>query len=457
MTTGGKLMRHTFPVSSATLWLSALMLLAVVTGVSAQDNRVDTIRPDAPTLAPYGSFSIGIKTLNLVNPSQLDILKAKAGVSIPTYDRPLTVELWYPAMEGTGLTGQSGYRDIYTRDGKTLTTLYGRAVRDAIPNTAKAPYPLVIISHGYPGNRYLLSHLAENLASKGYIVASIDHTDSTYNDQGAFGSTLINRPLDQLFVLNSMARLNSGEAVAGPAGTGLAGMIQADNTALVGYSMGGYGVVNTIGGGFTPAIVKSTMAPPNLALAKRQTGNPEYLASMDSRIKAAIAIAPWGYNMGFWDKEGLAGIKTPVFFMAGSVDASAGYAPGVRNIFELSENSDRYLLTFENASHNAAAPIPAPKETWPVPGSTVYNAGHYMDPVWDTVRMNNIAQHFSTAFLGKYLKADPDADSYLNLVESGKDALWSVDAKGVPKADHTYWKGFGNRSAVGLRLEHRKP
>ena len=47
--------------------------------------------------------------------------------------------------------------------------------------------------------------------------------------------------------------------------------------------------------------------------------------------------------------------------------------------------------------------------------------------------------------------------SYLNLFESGKEAVWSVDAKGQPKADHTYWKGFANRSAVGLKLEHRKP
>ena len=92
---------------------------------------------------------------------------------------------------------------------------------------------------------------------------------------------------------------------------------------------------------------------------------------MDPRIKAAIAIAPWGWNMGFWDRDGLAGISTPTFYMAGSADASAGYSPGVRNIFELATNSERYLLTFENASHNAAAPIPAPKETWPAPGSTV--------------------------------------------------------------------------------------
>jgi dienelactone hydrolase len=128
---------------------------------------------------------------------------------------------------------------------------------------------LVIISHGYPGNRFLLSHLGENLASKGYVVVSIDHTDSTYNDQGAFGSTLLNRPLDQLFVLNEMARLNSSDG-----GTGLKGLVNADLTALIGYSMGGYGVVNTLGGGFTAASVQYPWGTPGEALARRQPGLP---------------------------------------------------------------------------------------------------------------------------------------------------------------------------------------
>lgn len=432
--------------------LGAMLSLALAPALFAQDNRVDTIRPDAPELAPYGSYAIGVKTMTFVNPGQLDLAKAKAGEAIPSYDRPLVVELWYPAKAGTGLVGQSAYKDIYTRDGKTLVTLFGKAVRDASPDLAKAPYPLVIISHGYPGNRYLLSHLAENLASKGYFVASIDHTDSTYNDQAAFGSTLLNRSLDQLFILESLSRLNKADK-----GSGLAGMIQAETSALIGYSMGGYGVVNTLGGGFTAASTTSSLAPPNGVLSRRQAGKPEYLATMDPRIKTAIAIAPWGYTMGFWDKEGLSGIKTPILFMAGSADATAGYSPGVRSIYELAVNADRYLLTFENGSHNSAAPIPAPKETWPAPGSTVYNAGHYMDPVWDTVRMNNIAQHFATAWLGKYLKGEASMDAYLNLVPVGKEAVWSVDAKGAPKADHSYWKGFGNRSAVGLRFEHLKP
>ena len=418
----------------------------------AQDNRIDTIRSDAPELAQYGKFSVGVKTLKLTNPRQLDILKAKAGETIPVYDRPLTVEVWYPARPAAGQANAGQYR-VFTRDGKTEVTLNGKALRDAAPDAATGPYPLLIISHGYPGNRFLLSHLAENLSSKGYVVASIDHTDSTYSDQAAFGSTLLNRPLDQLYVLDEMAKLGAND----PAGT-LKGMVNADLTALIGYSMGGYGVVNTIGGGFTAASVAFPWGTPNGALAVRQAGNAAYAASMDKRIKAAVAFAPWGFTRGFWDAAGLAGIKTPVFYVAGSVDDVSGYSPGVRNIFEGSVNAPRFLLTYENANHNAGAPMPAPRETWqPVASLKFIPAEHYIDAVWDNVRMNNIAQHFTTAFLAKYLKNDSSMDSYLNLLENAKDGKFSAEANGTFKADHTYWKGFPDRTAAGLRLEQRKP
>ena len=73
-----------------------LTLAGLAGPAAAQDNRIDTIRPDAPALAKYGSLGIGVKTLTLVNPKQLDIVKSKAGEPMPTYDRPLTVEVWYP-------------------------------------------------------------------------------------------------------------------------------------------------------------------------------------------------------------------------------------------------------------------------------------------------------------------------------------------------------------------------
>lgn len=428
-------------------------LLALSGAAQAQDNRIDTIRSDAPELAPYGKQNVGVKTLKLVNPGQQDIVKFKAGQPMPIYDRPLTLEVWYPAKLAAGQAPGGQYK-VLPRDGKTEVTLNGRAVRDAQPDTSAGPYPLLIISHGYPGNRFLMSHLGENLASKGYVVASIDHTDSTYDNQTAFGSTLLNRPLDQLFVLNEMARLGASD----PAGT-LKGMVNADNTGLIGYSMGGYGVVNTIGGGFTAASVGFSWGTPNGALAVRQAGNPAHAASMDPRVKAAVAFAPWGWNAGFWDAAGLAGIKTPVFFVAGSVDSTSGYAPGVRNIYEASVNAPRYLLTYQNANHNAGAPMPAPKEMQTLKcGDGSWGCGeHYTDAVWDNVRMNNIAQHFVTAFLAKHLKSDAGMDSYLNLVENSQDGKWSAEANGTFKSDHTYWKGFRNSTAAGLKLEQRKP
>lgn len=82
---------------------------------------------------------------------------------------------------------------------------------------------------------------------------------------------------------------------------------------------------------------------------------------------------------------------------------------------------------------------------------------HYADPVWDSVRMNNVAAHFVTAFLGKELKGEAYMNAYLSLVEKSKDAVWAADKDGTLKPEHTYWKGFQNRTAAGLILEHAAP
>jgi predicted dienelactone hydrolase len=274
-----------------------------------------------------------------------------------------------------------------------------------------------------------MSHLGENLASKGFVTVSIDHKDSTYDDQKAFGSTLYNRAFDQLFVLNEMDRL-------GQAGSGsfLAGRLDASRTGIVGYSMGGYGVVNVIGGGYSKASETINGAPPNKLLADRGAANPDYRKTIDPRIKAAIAIAPWGMVGGFWDAEGLKGITTPVLFVAGSADDVAGYEKGTKAIYQ-GAVADRYLLTFINANHNAAAPIPAPAETYVAAEQGKPAAfAHYADAVWDTVRMNNILDHFATAYFDLYLKSDQDKKAYFE-----------------------GWKGFKRGTTAGLTLEHAAP
>jgi predicted dienelactone hydrolase len=285
--------------------------------------------------------------------------------------------------------------------------LHGRAARDAVAGAGE--FPLVILSHGFPGNRMLMSHLGENLASKGYLVASIDHPESTYGDPvylsgQAFASTLVNRPLDTRFVMDVM---------------------KASRVAIIGYSMGGYGALVAGGAGVSEA-----------CLTMERGGGPwmEALRAVvaDPRLKAIVPIGPWGRQHGVWDAAGMAGLAVPALILAGSLDEVSGYETGMRKIFEEAVGVERHLLTFDGAGHNAAAPYPAPVESWAaVEWLPFVPFEHYADKVWDTVRMNNIAAHVITAFLDLHLKGDAAKARYLSAA----------------------FDGFAEGSARGLRWE----
>lgn len=431
-----------------------VLLLVIMSGLSMPSlskNRIDTQRPDAPKLAAYGQYAIGVKTLHIIHPQQIDIVKmdpAKPKPSQPPiYDRPLTLEVWYPA---TANSQGKNTLDAYLRDGKTIVALHGKAVRDAKPVSTSQKYPLVLVSHGYPGNRFLMSHLAENIASKGYVVVSIDHTDSTYRNQAAIGSTLVNRPLDQLFTLDQIELMSMDNS------SFLYGLVNTQKTALIGYSLGAYGAVISAGGGVTQQGVDLTWGAPHKTLAIHQNHN-ENFKFPDPRLKAVIAFAPWGMNHGLWNQTTLKGVKVPVLFIAGSVDDVSGYDKGVRAIWQGITNADRSLLTFDNANHSAGAPMPAPEESYVFDETLGFNVSeHYTDAVWDSVRMNNVSQHFVTAWVERYLKDNADMDQYLNLKTNSNDGVWSKNEKDQPNADHSHWAGFKNRTAKGLRFEKLK-
>jgi predicted dienelactone hydrolase len=417
--------------------------LASASCVMPNVNRIDLIRPDAPELAAHGRYAVGVRTLQMTDAGRPDVLSARPRQPIPDYDRTLTVEVWYPAELAATQQPGTVYQTT-TRNTSLTATLHGRAVRDANALRGEGAFPLVILSHGYPGNRYLMSHLGENLASKGYVVASIDHTDSTYEDQKIITSTLYNRALDQRFVLAEMARINGDNNHA------LQGIVDADNTGLIGYSMGGYGAVNNLGAGYSETGVSFLGSPPNRLLEQLAAANPDFRQQLDPRIKAGVPIAPWGMNNGFWDAEGLAGMTVPALFVAGDADITSGYENGIKAIFDQTINSERYMLVFKNAGHSAAAPIPLPVEFYCREDQS--GAGHYTDGVWDTLLTNNILQHFVTAFLDLHLKGDGSKRRYLDVVEDGADAVYSIDHEGLPTARHTYWPGFQQGSTVGLKM-----
>jgi predicted dienelactone hydrolase len=396
--------------------------------------------PDAPVLAARGEYKVGVRTVDLVNKGQVNILKSKAGVDT-LYDRHLKLEIWYPAIVPSEKKELVTYDEVLGISGDSKRPLIpfqfnGRALRDAAPISLTGGFPLVIVSHGYVGSRLLLTYLTENLASKGYVVAAIDHTESTFRDAAGFESTLLNRSKDVLFVLNQIAGLS---AIGNK--SFLSGLADANNTALIGYSMGGYGVLNVVGAGYSTQMANffTAMSRGSKAIDVRTAKNTTYAASYDSRIKAVIAFAPWGMQRGVWDAEGLQGVKVPVFFVAGSLDDISGYEKGIKAIYQGVVNAERYLLTYANARHNIA-PNPPPPESLK-PGLHFDEYYRYAEPAWNERRINNINQHFVTAFLGIHLKKK-DFGKYLTVQENSNEKEWT---------------GFKPRSSTGLELLHALP
>ena len=393
--------------------------------------------PDAPELAPRGAYKIGVRTLDYVNKNQIDVLKSKGGID-PLYDRTLKVEVWYPANIATDVKDLVTYDQVMgsSNDPKRPLipfTFMGRALRNASPKINDGTFPLIIVSHGYLGSRLLLTYLTENLASKGYIVVAIDHTESTFRDAAGFPSTLLNRSKDILYILNQIADLGKTNT-----SNFLSGLVDSDNTALIGYSMGGYGVLNVAGAGYSEQIIKTfgALSGGSKAIEVLTGTHPEYKSTIDGRIKAVVAFAPWGMERGVWDEESLKGLKIPTFFIAGSQDDVSGYEKGIKAIYNGTINANRYMLTYMNARHNVA-PNPPPVESLK-PGLPIDEYYRYAEPSWNERRINNINQHFVTAFLGIHLKKN-DFGKYLDLKENSNEKTWA---------------GFKPRSSTGLEMLH---
>jgi dienelactone hydrolase len=388
---------------------------------------------DAPELAARGKWGVGVRTVQLVHAAQPDILRFDAATGkAPLTDRALTVEIWYPATIPAGQEERVVYESAMpgtpSPDTPAKFSIYGKALRDAAVATGSgAPFPLVVVSHGYPGSRTFMTWLTENLASKGYVVASIDHTDSVFGAQRGFASTLLNRASDQIFTIDTLSARSKDTADF------LHGLMDAERVAIVGYSMGGYGALATAGAGYSRAggsarAIGGGYFEPWLA------DDPRFAAQRRPAVKALVAIAPWGAQppQNNWDAAGLAGIRIPSLFIDGDRDDVSGYEQGVKKAFEGAVNSERYLLVYENARHNVGGNPPPPEALGKFSTQAFFD-----EPVWRKDRIGAINQHFITAFLDLYLKGDATRREYLELP--------------TQSPERPVWKGFQARWALGLQ------
>lgn len=415
---------------------------------------------DGPALSAPGAYPVGVRTLTLTHPDQPDLLASDLATGkIARQDRVLPVTVWYPAAKPKA--GAAKVR--YTQPGSTPTAppvFYrsGEAYPDAVTVRGQH-FPLVVLSHGYSNWATSFADLAENLASKGYVVASIDHRDPDPKTlkipQLSFGTVLINRVADQRFVIAELTR-RAGEGA-------LRDVYDPERIALVGYSMGGFGAVTTVGAGLDPQGPLYKAAPFDL-LKPFTTLDPSFAADLPRGVKAVVALAPWGGAPAVraWSAEGLAAVTVPTLLIVGDQDDVSGFDPGVAWLYANLRGADRRMLVYENARHNIA-----------LDGVTAAQAKsfeaieHHEEPVWRRDRILAINRHFITAFLDQRLKGDTAHGGYLAVpTPRAADGVWPL-APGASASERfaapndtdagRYWPGFQRRWALGLRLMHAAP
>jgi predicted dienelactone hydrolase len=426
---------------------------AQTTPSSAPPESFFSVPPsDAPELAARGPYAVGVRGISLTFTGRVDILKFdKTTGKASTGDRVLPVEIWYPATIPPGKEERTEYEMVMPGGPSQPEKKFlvpGKALRDA-PIVDGEKFPLVIVSHGYPGSRFFLSYLTENLASKGYIVVAIDHTDSVLGAVRPFSSTLFNRSFDQLATIQAIEAGASHQP-----GDFLFGHVDESNVAIIGYSMGGYGALASAGAGYSKQSLATTTMVPGGYLETQTAGSNDHRASLRKEVKAVVAISPWGaqppYNS--WDAGGLAGIHIPLLMIAGDQDDVSDFVNGIKPAFEKIVNSDRCLLVYENARHNIGGNPPPPEDL----GS--FTTREYFDePVWRKDRITAINQHFIAAFLDLHLKGDASRGSFLHVAtEKSNDGTWPLkqgESAGAKYSDGgTYWKGFQRRWALGLEM-----
>ena len=401
---------------------------------------------DAPELAALGPFQVGVRTLTLVEAAQPDILAMDPKTAtVPKADRTLRVDIWYPAV---AVNSPGAHRETYSGTlpseppaPPATFTVQGIAIRDAHP--AGQAYPLVVVSHGYSNATAAMTWLTENLASKGYVVAAIRHDDPALTDTSKFPQLLLRRPLDIAFVTRTLRAKLADEHLIDP-----------EKVALVGYSMGGYGVLTSAGATLDPSGPMTKMVPAGQLLPYVR-GAPRSAEVTVPGLKAVVAISPAGGGvLSAWGAQGLQDLHTPLLLISGDQDRTVNYATGARLFFDAASNTTRYLLTFKGAGHAIGLNVaPATMR------SRLWDEDWFEDPVWRKERVSAINAHFITAFLDLYVKGDESREAYLDVRTPDSDGGVWPQAGGLPYGAYspsdskiTVWKGFQRNHASGLQL-----
>jgi predicted dienelactone hydrolase len=229
--------------------------------------------------------------------------------------------VFYPSTQASKITSRGAYEVHATPDA---------------PPIAGAK-PLVVISHGHSGSDLGHHDLAVYLASRGFVVATVEHPKDNFHDTSGVGTAAVldGRPIQVKATISDLLNDTRWKTLIDPKRIGVAG-----------FSAGGYAALMVVGAiprfdlyvgycerhpqdpdcGLLQKLQSQGTA--TAALAALQASVDQWGKPDDPRVKAAFVMAPLSL---VFDKTGISHLDRPVFLYYGQ--------------------DDRVLLPQENALH----------------------------------------------------------------------------------------------------------
>lgn len=248
------------------IWKPALYLLrTIILFFMMVSTCLAVYMPVTQLPKPEGEYKIGMQTLHLIDNNR-DETFTKDEDDV----RQLMVQVWYPAHNTKDNTPAflfpqeketfKKYKEAYANELHVPVFLFDHlkyiktnSYEDAHVLPSKEPFPVVLLSHGTGTSKNFHVSQAENLASHGYIVVTIDHTymtigtdfpDGTFTTfQADDFATNFFKPNNKYgdifqkdidFVINYLQQLHTGEIPSS-----FEGKMDLENIGVMGHSFGG--------------------------------------------------------------------------------------------------------------------------------------------------------------------------------------------------------------------------
>ena len=130
------------------VFISAIIIS--ISAVSAEDLYTNQ-PPVTPELAFAGTYDVGVSTISAVDHGRLNTTNF-----ITTTERPLVLEVWYPADLSAQPASKATYKNVTRR--QQPFELQGDAYRNAAA-VSNDQFPIVLLSHGFTGYRSQMIYL----------------------------------------------------------------------------------------------------------------------------------------------------------------------------------------------------------------------------------------------------------------------------------------------------------